>query len=92
MRCYLRAIGLLIGFLACAASAAATETTAYTYDANGRLIQVTKAGTVNNGVLVTYQHDKADNRTQKQTTGASNPGVVVLPLPGFPIIPTGPAK
>ncbi len=55
----------------CPASAA--ETITYTYDARGRLVQVQRTGTVNNGVNTTYQVDKADNRTNKTTTGSPNP-------------------
>ena len=36
----------------------------------GRLIQVAHSGSVNNGVSTTYTHDKANNRTNKTTTGA----------------------
>lgn len=53
-----------------AAMAAANETITYSYDARGRLVQVSHQGTINNGVIVNYQYDKADNRTRKQTTGA----------------------
>jgi YD repeat-containing protein len=56
--------------LIAASGAAATETITYTYDAQGRLVKVVRSGTVNNGETVDYQHDDADNRTQKQTTGA----------------------
>lgn len=52
------------------APASAAETVTYTYDAKGRLVQVQRTGSVNNGVATTYAHDKADNRTAKQTTGA----------------------
>jgi hypothetical protein len=52
------------------AAAYATETITYSYDARGRLKQVARSGTVNNGVATTYTHDKADNRTNKTTTGA----------------------
>jgi RHS Repeat len=55
-----------------ATAAAATETITYTYDARGRLMQVVHSGTVNNGVNTTYTHDKADNRTNVTTTGASH--------------------
>lgn len=58
------AIGLLAG------SALASETITYTYDAQGRLIQVDHAGGPNNGVKREYAYDDADNRTQKKTTGA----------------------
>ena len=53
-----------------AAAAQAAETITYTYDARGRLVQVSHSGTVNNGVTTTYSYDKANNRTNKTTTGA----------------------
>lgn len=53
--------------------AMAAETITYIYDARGRLVQVVRSGTVNNGVTSTYSHDKADNRTNKTTTGSTNP-------------------
>jgi len=53
--------------------ASAAETITYAYDARGRLVQVQRSGTVNNGVSTTYQIDKADNRTNKTTTGSPNP-------------------
>ena len=49
-------------------AAQAAETITYSYDARGRLVQVTHSGTVNNNVNTTYQYDKADNRTNKTTT------------------------
>ncbi|HEY0112196.1 MAG TPA: RHS repeat domain-containing protein [Allosphingosinicella sp.] len=52
----------------------AAETITYSYDARGRLIQVARTGTVNNGVTTSYTLDKADNRTSKTTSGSSNPG------------------
>jgi len=55
------------------ASAQAAETITYTYDARGRLKQVVRTGTVNNGVTTAYTIDKADNRTNKTTTGSPNP-------------------
>jgi YD repeat-containing protein len=55
------------------AAAYATETITYQYDARGRLVQVNRSGTVNNNVNSTYTHDKADNRTNKTTTGSANP-------------------
>ncbi len=42
----------------------------YTYDARGRLVKVSRGGTVNNNVVSNYTYDKADNRTNKNTTGA----------------------
>lgn len=59
--------------LAAATTAGAAETITYKYDARGRLVQVIRTGTVNNGVTTTYGHDKADNRTAKTTTGSPNP-------------------
>lgn len=50
----------------------ATETVTYKYDAKGRLIEVKRAGAVNNNVTTTYQHDKADNRKNTTTTGSAN--------------------
>lgn len=67
----MRAI-LLFGLLI-SGTAQAAETITYTYDARGRLVQVQRTGTVNNGVSTTYQVDKADNRTNKTTTGSPNP-------------------
>lgn len=55
------------------AAAEAAETITYTYDARGRLVQVARSGTVNNGVTTSYTIDKADNRTNKSTTGSPNP-------------------
>jgi hypothetical protein len=59
--------------LALPAVANASETTTYSYDARGRLTQVARSGTVNNGVTTSYAHDKANNRTSKSTTGSPNP-------------------
>lgn len=55
------------------AAASASETITYQYDARGRLKQVSSSGTVNNGVTSTYTNDKADNRSNKTTTGSANP-------------------
>jgi YD repeat-containing protein len=59
--------------LAVAFAAQAAETINYTYDARGRVIAVNRSGTVNNLVNTTYNIDKADNRTNKTTTGSPNP-------------------
>lgn len=56
-----------------AVPAGAAETITYKYDARGRVIQVIRSGTVNNGVNRTYTIDKADNRTNRTTTGSPNP-------------------
>lgn len=67
---------LLIGLAIAAvpALALATETVNYSYDAKGRLVQVARTGTINNGVTTNYTYDRADNRTNKTTTGSPNPG------------------
>jgi len=60
-----------LGFpLLTAVPARASETVTYGYDARGRLKQVVHSGSVNNGVTTSYGHDKANNRTNKTTTGA----------------------
>lgn len=55
--------------LAAAAAAYAAETITYRYDARGRLVKVEHAGSVNNNLNTAYSYDKADNRTNKTTTG-----------------------
>jgi hypothetical protein len=69
----MRAFIVLITLLFLAAAAYAAETITYTYDARGRLKQVAHSGTVNNNVVTNYTYDKADNRTNKTTTGSPNP-------------------
>jgi uncharacterized protein RhaS with RHS repeats len=63
-----------MGVAAIPTLASANETITYTYDAKGRLVQVARSGTVNNGVTTSYTYDHADNRTNKTTTGSPNPG------------------
>ena len=63
----------LILALCFAVPASAAETITYSYDARGRLKQVARTGTVNNGVTTSYTIDKADNRANKTTTGSPNP-------------------
>lgn len=46
------------------------ETINYTYDARGRLTNVTHSGSVNNNVAANYTYDKADNRVTVNVTGA----------------------
>jgi len=66
------AIVALVLALCLGAAAAATETITYTYDAKGRLVKVERSGTVNNGVVAQYTHDKADNRANVTVTGSPN--------------------
>ena len=70
----MRRSALLLALALISSAASATETVTYSYDARGRLIQVARTGTVNNGVTTVYQLDKADNRSSKTTTGSANPG------------------
>lgn len=61
-------------FLLCAAwafpaLASAGETITYTYDAQGRLIQVDRAGTVNDGATAKYFYDDAESRTRVKVIG-----------------------
>jgi hypothetical protein len=56
--------------------ALATETITYTYDARGRLVKVVHTSPTTpslNNNQACYQYDKADNRTNVQTTVASLP-------------------
>ena len=66
MRAFLAlAVLILLG-----AAAYAAETITYRYDARGRLVQITRTGSVNNNVVTNYTYDKADNRKTKTTSGA----------------------
>ena len=69
----MRRLLLLAALIATTGPAPASETITYSYDARGRLVQVARTGTVNNGVITAYVIDKADNRTTKTTTGSPNP-------------------
>jgi YD repeat-containing protein len=54
--------------LAVAATAAiAAETITYSYDARGRLVKVVRTDSAQNKVTTDYTHDKADNRTRRET-------------------------
>ncbi|MFL6793826.1 MAG: hypothetical protein ACJ8D6_02080 [Sphingomicrobium sp.] len=53
-----------------AAAAGASETVTYNYDSRGRLVKVSHSGSVNNNVVANYSYDKADNRTNKNVSGA----------------------
>jgi len=64
------AIGIAVATAAAAVAALASETVSYRYDARGRLVKVERSGTVNNNVNTSYNYDKADNRSNKTTTGA----------------------
>jgi len=65
---------LLISVVAAvAASAVASETISYTYDARGRLVKVQRSGSVNNNVTANYSYDKADNRTNVNVASPNSP-------------------
>lgn len=71
----MRALIVFAGLMIFAAPAAASETITYSYDALGRLVQVTRAGTVNNGASATYTYDPANNRTNVTTTAPGGGGM-----------------
>lgn len=55
--------------------ASASETITYTYDALGRLVQVSRSGTVNNGASAAYTYDPANNRTNVTTIAPGGGGM-----------------
>lgn len=64
--------GAILGLM-CSASASASETMTYIYDAQGRLVRVVHTGTVNNNTQTCYKLDKADNRTNVTANVGSLP-------------------
>jgi len=70
----MRVILIFAGLISVAAPAAASETINYTYDALGRLVSVTRSGTVNNGASAVYTFDPANNRTNVTTTAPPGGG------------------
>lgn len=77
MRRILLALGIALTTVIAAATAApfaggGNETINYTYDARGRLTNVTHAGSVNNNLQANYTYDKADNRLTVNVTGSPN--------------------
>ena len=79
----------------------AGETTTYTYDALGRVVNVSKSGGPNNGVQASYSYDHAGNRTNVTVINAPNgngsgsgngasvettPLYAVVPLNGYTLI------
>jgi hypothetical protein len=62
---------LLIGAIGAAAgSAIAAETLTYRYDARGRLVKVERSGGPKSGAVTNYSYDKANNRTNRNVSGA----------------------
>jgi len=72
----MRALALIFG-LGIATAAVASETSTYSYDARGRLIDVSRSGSVNNGIATCYSLDQADNRSN--VTIATSPCTVTPP-------------
>jgi YD repeat-containing protein len=64
-------LGIVITIVA--ASAVASETIGYSYDARGRLVKVQRSGSVNNNVTANYSYDKGDNRTNVNVTSPNSP-------------------
>jgi YD repeat-containing protein len=60
----------LTGAAVVASTAWASETITYSYDARGRLVTVNHSGSVNANVVSNYSYDHADNRTNKNVSGA----------------------
>ena len=52
-----------------ATAALASETISYSYDARGRLVKVVRTDPATNTVTgsTEYKHDRADNRTRRET-------------------------
>ena len=64
---------LALAIATVAATAMASETINYTYDARGRLVKVARTGTVNNNVTANYTYEKADNRTNVNVASPNPP-------------------
>lgn len=52
----------------------AGETTVYRYDELGRLVKVTQAGSINNGIVTDIEYDEAGNRKDYKVTGSNGSG------------------
>lgn len=79
----MRAFVTFAALISIASLAAASETITYQYDALGRLVQVTRTGTVNNGASASYSYDPANNRTNV-TTNAPGVGGMAAAEPAPP--------
>jgi len=77
----MRAMLVFASLVSVAAPAAASETIAYIYDALGRLVSVTRSGTVNNGAAATYTYDPANNRTNVTAAAPTGGGMALKQQP-----------
>jgi len=59
-------LALLVGALM---TPATSETVSYSYDARGRLVEVSRASGPSSGVENAYKHDNAHNIKRKTVTG-----------------------
>ena len=80
---------LVVASVTASLSVSAAEVTTYTYDALGRLAVASSAGTVNSGIQVAVEFDKAGNRAELEVSGSGRAPVrqaVVVPLNGYTVI------
>ncbi len=77
-------LGAAIGILQVASPGQASETVTYTYDALGRLVSASSAGTVNNGLANSLCYDAAGNRTQYRSSAAGSLADCTAPPPPPP--------
>lgn len=66
-------------------AALASETITYTYDVHGRLQQVSRSGSVNNGISSRYYYDPSDNRASYWSGTGSPPSAPAATPPAFSI-------
>ena len=74
MKQFLLTCGCMLAFTG---AALAQETTTYTYDVHGRLIEVERSTDVDTD----YAYDDGNSRTAKQTTGSALMSVQVVSTP-----------
>jgi hypothetical protein len=63
---------MLVFILLIADASHASENIRYIYDSKGRVVRVERTGTINNGVTIVHQYDRANNRRRVIVTGSSN--------------------
>ncbi|MDP9421337.1 MAG: hypothetical protein M3Q19_00630 [Pseudomonadota bacterium] len=75
MTCRWRSLWALVLATSCFSpifTLSASETVEYTYDALGRLVKVSRSGSVNNGASACYSYDEAANRSNVRVATAAN--------------------